>query len=81
MAKDGSYKAPSATAPIDQDEEFFNSAMGQDITRLFDEFSSGKKTFDEAADEFNAKWGQELAGPNQSAPLKQTPNTPYVPVR
>jgi ABC-type glycerol-3-phosphate transport system substrate-binding protein len=80
MAKDGNYKPKAPAAPIDQDEEFFNSPMGQDITKLFDEFTSGRKTYDQAADEFNQKWGGELSQGGNPTP-KQAPSAPFNPVR
>lgn len=77
MAKDGGYQAPKATAPIDQDEAFWNSEEGQDITRMFEEFSSGKRTYDEVFDEYNSKWADK---PIPNAPA-QVPSAPYKPVR
>lgn len=77
MAKDGSYKTPKPTAPIDQEDAFWNSEEGQDITRMFEEFSSGKRTYEEVFDEYNKKWADK---PIPQAPA-QAPNAPFLPVR
>lgn len=77
MAKDGAFQAPKATAPIDEEEAFWNSEEGRDISRLFEEFSSGKRTYDEAFDEYNKKWADK---PLPQTP-KQAPAAPYQKIR
>lgn len=72
MAKDGNFQVPRGGAPIDQDEEFFKTEQGQDIERLFNSFSSGKKSYDEAYDEYQKKWG----GKTTEKPPAQVPNAP-----
>ena len=75
MAKDGSVQAPKVT--IDKTEEFFNSPEGQDITRMFDEFTSGKKSYDEVYEEYQKKWGGKSAADTPA----QVPNAPFLPIR
>ena len=77
MAKDGTVQAPKNNADTSEWEKFMNTEEGQDITRLFEEFTSGKKTFDEAADEYEQKWGGKQPPP----PVSTAPNAPYIPVR
>jgi hypothetical protein len=77
MAKDGGILAPDPTAPIDAEEQFWNSAEGQDIQRLFEEFRTGKKTYDQAYDEYNKKWADK---PLPKTP-SQVPDTPYLRIR
>lgn len=78
MAKDGGVKAPKGTTPIDPVEEFFKSEQGQDIDRLFNEFSTGKKTYDQVYDEYHQKWSNR---PPQVPAPGQVPDAPYLPIR
>jgi hypothetical protein len=77
MAKDGTVQAPKNAADEDEWQQFLNTEQGQDITRLFEEFSSGKKSFDQTADEYQQKWGGKPLPPTVS----RTPNAPYLPVK
>lgn len=77
MAKDGGILAQDPTAPIDEWEQYMNSEEGRDITRLFEEFSSGKKTYDEVYEEYNKRWADKPAPPTAS----QVPDTPFIPIR
>jgi hypothetical protein len=77
MAKDGTIQAPKNQADTDEWDQFMNSDEGQDITRLFEEFSSGKKSFDEVADEYQKKWANKPAAPT----ARPVPNAPYQPIR
>lgn len=77
MAKDGSVQTPNPSAPIDEWEQFMNTEQGQDITRLFEEFSSGRKTYDQVYDEYHKKWADRPSPPTAS----QVPNTPFIPIR
>jgi hypothetical protein len=77
MAKDGTVQAPKNQTDTGEWEQFMNSDEGQDITRLFEEFSSGKKSFDEVADEYQKKWANKPAAPT----VRQAPTAPFVPVR
>jgi hypothetical protein len=77
MAKDGSYSPPNPAAPIDQEEAFWNSEEGQDITRMFEEFSSGRRTYEEVFEEYNKKWADKPL----PQPPSQVPNAPFPPLR
>lgn len=77
MAKDGSIKAPRDTAPIDSEQQFWNSEEGQDIQRLFEDFRSGKKSFDQAHEEYNKKWADKPL----PQPPAQAPDAPFLPIR
>lgn len=77
MAKDGTVQPPKNKADTERWEQFLNSPEGQDITRMFEEFSSGKRSFDEIADEYQKKWANQPAPPS----VQQSPTAPFVPVR
>lgn len=77
MAKETPYKPTSPNTPISPEEEFFNSEEGQDITRMFDEFTSGKKTYDEVYEEYNKKWADKPL----PQPPSQVPQAPLKPPR
>lgn len=72
MAKDGNFQMPRNGAPIDQDEEFFKTEQGRDIERLFNDFTSGKKSYDDAYDEYQKKWGDKVTDKSPA----QVPNAP-----
>jgi hypothetical protein len=76
MARDGNVKLPNQAAPIDQEEQFWNSEEGQDIKKLFDDFQSGRKSYDQAFDEYNGKWADK---PLPSG-ARMAPNAPTVKV-
>lgn len=81
MAKDGTVQAPRGNAQIDEEEAFWQSEMGRDVDRLFNEFVSGKKSYDKAYDEFNAKWADKLNNNQVQRPPTQVPNAPFMPVK
>lgn len=82
MAKDGLLTVPeNKAAPIDEMDEFFKTEMGRDIDRLFNEFTTGKKTYDQAHDEFNAKWGDKLETGNVPPPVTQVPRAPVTRIK
>lgn len=78
MAKDGGILAPNRPNQSQtSEEEFWASEQGQDIERLFSEFSAGTKTYDEVFDEYHKKWSGRPSAP----PTAQSPDAPFLPVR
>lgn len=77
MAKDGGIQMPRGTTPIDPEEQFWNSEEGRDIKRLFEEFTSGKKSHEQAYEEYNKKWADK---PLPNAPA-QVPSAPIPRIR
>jgi hypothetical protein len=59
MAKNGQSAGGKAGVAIDEGDAFWKTEEGQDIVRLFEEFRSGKKSYDKAYDEYNKKWADK----------------------
>lgn len=77
MARNETVQPPKNQADTDPWEQFMGSEEGQDISRLFEEFRTGKKTYDEVYEEYNKKWADKPL-PNTVAP---SPDAPYSPIR
>jgi hypothetical protein len=77
MAKNGQSAAGRAGVAIDESEAFLKTEEGRDLVRLFEDFQSGKKSMEEARDEYNKKWD----GKPIEKGGRQALDAPYVKVK
>jgi hypothetical protein len=76
MAKpSGIIPAPSQTAPLDPEEEFWNSEEGRLVEQLYDEVTSGKTSMEAARKRLDKFTGKK---PASDIP-RQVPNAPVSP--
>jgi hypothetical protein len=76
MAKPGLLGTqPSPTAPIDPEEEFWNSEEGRLVEKLYDDVTSGRATMEDAEKRYNKHIAKK---PNPGIP-RQVPNAPAGP--